>query len=254
MLSAFPERAQVRVSCGGTPRQLLVHTSCDITVGQKKVEDRCGSQPPSWKTWFHIKTKNKKQHPEYKDLESQQYAVAFLREVVNTVRQRVERVPATRQLHPIPPKRFCACGNVVLQNLLMCMVCFYSLYYIVVSLCIGLLRVHEINSLLAPFDYTTQPSWQNPKYLVGVISTEVTYVLGGLVFAWIVEEWVWDYAITVTLLHVAMTVAVMSDFPSAEHWWIALGSGLVMMIFGGQLLAYKLFRNNFVYPAELQNF
>lgn len=42
---------------------------------------------------------------------------------------------------------------------------------------------------------------------VGVISTEVTYVLGGLVFAWIVEEWVWDYAITVTLLHVVMTVA-----------------------------------------------
>lgn len=26
-------------------------------------------------------------------------------------------------------------------------------------------------------------------------------------FAWIVEEWVWDYAITVTLLHIAMTVA-----------------------------------------------
>eukprot|EP00064_Thunnus_orientalis_P019389 superscaffoldBa00004832_g19507 len=129
--------------------------------------------------------------------------------------------------------------QVVLQNLLMCMICFYSLYYIVVSVCIGLLRVHEINSLLTPFDYTTQPSWQNPKYLVGVISTEVTYILGGLIFAWIVEEWVWDYAITVTLLHVAMTVA---------------GSGLVMMIFGGQLLAYKLFRSNFVYPAELQNF
>ncbi|XP_042075036.1 transmembrane protein 244 isoform X2 [Haplochromis burtoni] len=128
---------------------------------------------------------------------------------------------------------------VVLQNLLMCMVCFYSLYYIAVSLCIGLLRVHEINSLLAPFDYTAQPSWQNPKYLVGVISTEVTYILGGLVFAWIVEEWVWDYAITVTLLHIAMTVA---------------GTGLVMMIFGGQLMAYKFFRSNFVYPAELQNF
>uniref|UniRef100_A0A3P8NZL4 Transmembrane protein 244 n=1 Tax=Astatotilapia calliptera TaxID=8154 RepID=A0A3P8NZL4_ASTCA len=128
---------------------------------------------------------------------------------------------------------------VVLQNLLMCMVCFYSLYYIAVSLCIGLFRVHEINSLLAPFDYTAQPSWQNPKYLVGVISTEVTYILGGLVFAWIVEEWVWDYAITVTLLHIAMTVA---------------GTGLVMMIFGGQLMAYKFFRSNFVYPAELQNF
>ncbi|KTG03223.1 hypothetical protein cypCar_00025739, partial [Cyprinus carpio] len=111
----------------------------------------------------------------------------------------------------------------VLQNLLMCMLCFYSLYYIVVSLCIGILRVEEVDSLLAPFDYTTQPSWQSPKYLVSVISTEVTYVLGGLIFVWIVEECVWDYAITVTLLHVALTVAVMADFPSTEHWWIALG-------------------------------
>lgn len=46
---------------------------------------------------------------------------------------------------------------------------------------------------------------------VGVISTEVTYLLGGLVFAWIVEEWVWDYAITVTLLHIGMTVAGNDD-------------------------------------------
>ncbi|XP_074541703.1 putative transmembrane protein 244 isoform X2 [Halichoeres trimaculatus] len=112
-------------------------------------------------------------------------------------------------ISPVPWEKHQA---VVLQNLLMCMVCFYSLYYIVVSLCIGLLRVHEINSLLTPFDYTAQPSWQNPKYLV------------------------------------------MSDFPSAEQWWIALASGLVMMIFGGQLLAYKLFRSNFVYPTDLQNF
>lgn len=35
---------------------------------------------------------------------------------------------------------FLSSTQVVLQNLLMCMVCFYSLYYIVVSLCIGLLR------------------------------------------------------------------------------------------------------------------
>ncbi|XP_062857855.1 transmembrane protein 244 [Trichomycterus rosablanca] len=143
---------------------------------------------------------------------------------------------------------------VVLQNLLMCMLCFYSLYYIAVSLCIGILKVEEVDSLLAPFDYTTQPSWHSPRYLVSVISTEVTYLLGGLVFAWIVEEWVWDYAITVTLIHIGLTVSVMADFPSTEHWWIALGSGLVIMIFGGQLLAYHLFRNNFVHPADLQNF
>ncbi|KAI5094586.1 transmembrane protein 244 [Silurus meridionalis] len=143
---------------------------------------------------------------------------------------------------------------VVLQNLFMCMVCFYSLYYITVSLCIGILRVEDIDRLLAPFNYKIQPSWNSPEYLASVISTEVTYIVGGLMFAWIVEECVWDYAITVTLLHVGLTVAVMADFPFTEHWWIALGSGLAMMIFVGQLLAHHLFRNNFVHPEELQNF
>ncbi|KAG9347474.1 hypothetical protein JZ751_005041 [Albula glossodonta] len=75
--------------------------------------------------------------------------------------------------------------------------------------------------------------------IVSVISTELTFIVAGLMFAWIVEEWVWDYAITITLIHIGLTIG---------------GCGLLMMIFGGQLLAYKLFRNNFVYPAELQNF
>lgn len=56
--------------------------------------------------------------------------------------------------------------------------------------------------------------------LVGVISTEVTYILGGLVFAWIVEEWVWDYAITVTLLHIAMTVAGKHKQTHMHTKWI----------------------------------
>ncbi|KAM9495218.1 putative transmembrane protein 244 [Clarias gariepinus] len=144
--------------------------------------------------------------------------------------------------------------QVVLQNLLICTVCFYSLYYIAVSLCIGILKVDEVDGLLAPFNYKIQPSWASPEYLVSVISTEVTYIIGGLVFAWIVEECVWDYAITITLLHIGLTVAVMADFPSTEHWWITLGAGLVMMIFSGQFLAYHLFRNNFVHPEDLQNF
>ncbi|KAG7461009.1 hypothetical protein MATL_G00205090 [Megalops atlanticus] len=148
---------------------------------------------------------------------------------------------------------------VVLQNLVICFLSFYSVYYIS-SFTLhppslhSATRANDVDTLLAPFDYTTQPSWQNPKYLVSVISTELTFMVAGLMFAWIVEEWVWDYAITITLIHIGLTIAVMSDFPSTEHWWITLGCGLLMMIFGGQLLAYRLFRNNFVYPAELQNF
>lgn len=36
---------------------------------------------------------------------------------------------------------------------------------------------------------------------------ELTYLSGGLIFAWIVEEWVWDYAIPVKLIHIDLTVA-----------------------------------------------
>lgn len=34
---------------------------------------------------------------------------------------------------------------------------------------------------------------------------EVTYFVCGLLFILVVEEWVWDYAISVTVLHVAIT-------------------------------------------------
>uniref|UniRef100_A0A3B3SMX2 Transmembrane protein 244 n=1 Tax=Paramormyrops kingsleyae TaxID=1676925 RepID=A0A3B3SMX2_9TELE len=122
------------------------------------------------------------------------------------------------------------------------------------GLSILIIRLEDVNIWLAPFDFTIQDSWENPKYLVSVISTEVTYLLSGLLFGWLVDECMWDYAITVTLIHVGFTVAVMSDFPSAEHWWAALGSGLLMMICTGQLLAYRLLRSNFVHPADLQNF
>lgn len=42
-------------------------------------------------------------------------------------------------------------------------------------------------------------------FTVNLISAEVTFFISGLMFALIVEEWVWDYAITVTLIHVGLT-------------------------------------------------
>uniref|UniRef100_A0A8C8J567 Uncharacterized protein n=1 Tax=Oncorhynchus tshawytscha TaxID=74940 RepID=A0A8C8J567_ONCTS len=95
--------------------------------------------------------------------------------------------------------------KIVLQKLLMDMMSFYSVHYILVSLRIGIFRV---DSLLAHLDYTTKPSWQIwIPCTVTVISTELTYLSGGLTFAWIVEEWIWDYAIPVKLIHIDLTVA-----------------------------------------------
>ncbi|XP_032130713.1 transmembrane protein 244 isoform X4 [Sapajus apella] len=113
-------------------------------------------------------------------------------------------------------------------------------------------QVHELD-FLAPFDFKTNPSWRNIYYKVLLVSTEVTYFVCGLLFVPVVEEWVWDYAISVTILHVAITSTVMLEFPLTSHWWAALGSGLISMICGGQILAYCLFKDNFIYP-DLDNF
>ncbi|XP_074832645.1 putative transmembrane protein 244 isoform X2 [Carettochelys insculpta] len=91
---------------------------------------------------------------------------------------------------------------------------------------------------LIPFEFNTEPSHSNPKYLVNLLSMELTYFICGLLFAALLKQWVWDYAITVTLAHVALASVVMEQFPLVWHWWLALGSGLFIMICSGQLVTH----------------
>lgn len=89
---------------------------------------------------------------------------------------------------------------------------------------------------------------------VNLVSLELTYFCSGLLFAAVVRRRVWDYAVTVTLLHVMITslgkrrnlriellrqsytlpnvlwnctflflFAVMLEFPTVWQWWLALG-------------------------------
>uniref|UniRef100_A0A8D1AIM9 Transmembrane protein 244 n=2 Tax=Sus scrofa TaxID=9823 RepID=A0A8D1AIM9_PIG len=113
-------------------------------------------------------------------------------------------------------------SKVVLQNLLVCVILFYTVYYAVLGLCCLMFRVYELD-VRAPFDFKTNPSWLNTNYKVLLVSTEVTYFVCGLLFVLVVEEWVWDYGISVTILHVTITSAVMLEFPLTSHWWAALG-------------------------------
>nr|XP_033811506.1 transmembrane protein 244 isoform X3 [Geotrypetes seraphini]XP_033811507.1 transmembrane protein 244 isoform X3 [Geotrypetes seraphini]XP_033811508.1 transmembrane protein 244 isoform X3 [Geotrypetes seraphini]XP_033811509.1 transmembrane protein 244 isoform X3 [Geotrypetes seraphini] len=106
----------------------------------------------------------------------------------------------------------------------------------------------EIFDGLIPFDFKTEPSQSNSKYLVNVLSLELTYFISGLLFAAVVKRWMWDYAITVTLIHVALTSAVMAEFPRIWQWWLAIGSGLFLMICNGQLVAYFACQNDHSYP------
>ncbi|XP_043312907.1 transmembrane protein 244 isoform X2 [Cervus elaphus] len=95
-------------------------------------------------------------------------------------------------------------SKVIWRNLLICVILFYTVYYVVLGVCCVMLKVYELD-VLAPFDFKTNPSWLNTNYKVLLVSTEVTYFVCGLLFVLVVEEWVWDYGISVTILHVAIT-------------------------------------------------
>lgn len=95
------------------------------------------------------------------------------------------------------------------------------------------------------------------SFSVNLLSLELTYFCSGLLFAAVVRRRVWDYAVTVTLVHVMITslgeqksnntsthvrtqmtehvaklnicfpVAVMLEFPMVWQWWLALGNSSV---------------------------
>ncbi|XP_006005440.1 transmembrane protein 244 isoform X2 [Latimeria chalumnae] len=115
------------------------------------------------------------------------------------------------------------------------------------SVCFGAFGLDNFDGLI-PFDFKTEPSQSNSRYLVNLLSMELTYFTSGLLFAAVVKRWVWDYAITVTLIHIALTFAVMTEFPLVWQWWLAIGSGLFLMICNGQLVAYFACPNDHSYP------
>ncbi|KAF6739710.1 Transmembrane protein 244 [Oryzias melastigma] len=95
-------------------------------------------------------------------------------------------------------------SKTVLFNLLLCLLIFYSLFYMIGSVCFGAFRLNHFDGLI-PFDFKTEPADSNSKYLVNLLSLELTYFCSGLFFAAVVKKQVWDYALTVTLLHIIIT-------------------------------------------------
>ncbi|KAK6474540.1 transmembrane protein 244-like [Huso huso] len=136
----------------------------------------------------------------------------------------------------------------VILHLLLCLAIFYTLYYMIGSVCFGAFKLDHFDRLI-PFEFKTEPSESNSKYLVNLLSMQLTYFSSGLLFAAVVKRWVWDYAITVTLVHVGLTSAVMLEFPLVWQWWLALGNGLFLMICNGQLIAYFACENDHSHPT-----
>ncbi|XP_071997660.1 putative transmembrane protein 244 isoform X2 [Engystomops pustulosus] len=142
--------------------------------------------------------------------------------------------------------------KIVLQNLIICTLVFYTVLYLAYFICFIVLSLDSLDER-GPFDFKTQPSWSNKKYLANLISLETTFLVSSILFVLVVEEWIWDYGCTVAVIHITVTSVVNMEFPVMAHWWMSIGIGLTAMISGGEILAYHLYKNNFIYP-DLEDF
>ncbi|CAI5781461.1 Hypothetical predicted protein [Podarcis lilfordi] len=127
----------------------------------------------------------------------------------------------------------------IVLHILLCLLIFYTVYYMTGSICCGAFRLNNFGMLM-PFEFNMEPSYSNPKYLGWGKnrSIKTTFLISGLLFAVLLKRWVWDYTITVTMVHVLLTVAVMKEFPLVWQWWLALASGLFIMICSRELVTY----------------
>ncbi|XP_062996658.1 putative transmembrane protein 244 [Elgaria multicarinata webbii] len=125
----------------------------------------------------------------------------------------------------------------IVLHILLCLLIFYAVYYMTGSICCGAFRINTFG-LRIPFEFKMEPSFLNPNYLANTLALELTFFTSGLLFAVLLRRWVWDYATTVTLAHVLLTFAVMEEFPLVWQWWLALASGLFLMISSGELVTY----------------
>ncbi|KAG8451160.1 hypothetical protein GDO86_003428 [Hymenochirus boettgeri] len=105
------------------------------------------------------------------------------------------------------------------------------------SICAGAMRIEHFDWKI-PFDHKRQPFITSVHYLVNLLSVEVTFILSGLLFVPIVRSLVWDYAITVTVLHICMCCLVTAEFPLMWQWWLEISCGLLLMVGCGQTLAH----------------
>ncbi|XP_075431184.1 putative transmembrane protein 244 [Ascaphus truei] len=105
------------------------------------------------------------------------------------------------------------------------------------SVCTGALRV-EVFDWKIPFDHTIVPSFESTEYLVALLSLEISFLISGLLFVPVVRIRVWDYAATVTFVHMCMCCIVTGKFPLMWQWWVEIGSGFLLMLSFGMTLAY----------------
>ncbi|XP_070555266.1 putative transmembrane protein 244 [Ptychodera flava] len=133
----------------------------------------------------------------------------------------------------------------IFLNILVCLFSFYAVFYISSTIVFGAFSLKTFDGT-TPFHYESfddvfyhlvpfnQTVWTSQPFLSDFIALEATYIFTTWIYLIFLDSWLWDYAITVTIIHCAIVCAVNLTFPLIWEWWVCVLIGLTLMIILGE--------------------
>ncbi|KAJ7373866.1 hypothetical protein OS493_009188 [Desmophyllum pertusum] len=133
--------------------------------------------------------------------------------------------------------------RVICCNLCIVLPLFFIVYYMAASLLSGAFKISDFDGK-TPFDFKNCCSIKDNKNLVTLLSMLLTYIITTVIIIIFLRKKVWDYAITLGLVHLVLSCAVMQAFPTNWEWWIAFLSSVLFMAVLGELVIRCFFKEN----------
>ncbi|XP_006813806.1 putative transmembrane protein 244 [Saccoglossus kowalevskii] len=135
-------------------------------------------------------------------------------------------------------------GRIII-NVFTCLLFFYCAFYFTATVVFGAFRLQKFDGTI-PFHYESfddkfyqlvpfnQSAWTSQPFLSDIIALESTYFISTWVYIAYLDSWLWDYALTVTVIHCAIVCAVNVTFPLIWEWWVCVCIGLIFMMVVGE--------------------
>ena len=129
---------------------------------------------------------------------------------------------------------------VMLRRLLLLLLLFYAVSYALSGVLLAAfgLTAHYDGTL--PFDHT-RFGFGGPSYhLAAWLNLVLSYALSLLWMVFVVRDarQAWDYAVSLSIIHWALSCAVMTSFPVNWVWWVTMLGCTLFLWFIGEILVH----------------
>ncbi|XP_057313660.1 transmembrane protein 244-like [Hydractinia symbiolongicarpus] len=133
-------------------------------------------------------------------------------------------------------------SKVIAATLLVFTGIFYVMFYCMASLASGSFSLKPFNKRM-PFDFN-QCCFTTPAKHAHSFAMITTFLLSCVIFMLQLKEKLWDYVLSLIIIHVLVSSIVMQEFPRNWEWWTLLVSSGGVSILVGESFIYVRYKKN----------